>query len=146
MRVLRPPRAAALASEAETVVLPTPPLPATMTRREAAKNCAGSNLDTPRREPIRRKLLRRLSTAAAGLTALVVLFGAVLGESPAGAAVSSARYVRTAQATGSDPGRVSVVKVSGLLDPITIDFVEGSIKAAERAGAVAIVLQLNSGG
>jgi membrane-bound serine protease (ClpP class) len=33
-----------------------------------------------------------------------------------------------------------------LLDPITIDFVEGSIAAAERAGAVAIVLQLNSGG
>src|SRR5690606_13045509 len=30
---------------ADTVVLPTPPLPATMTRRDAAKNCAGS---TPR--------------------------------------------------------------------------------------------------
>ena len=47
---------------------------------------------------------------------------------------------------GQDPGRVSVVKVSGLLDPIIVDFVEGSIAAAERAGAVAIVLQLNSGG
>ena len=90
--------------------------------------------------------MRRLSTAAAGLTALAVLFGAVLGVSVAEPTVASARPARSARVFQSNPGRVSVVKVSGLLDPISVDFIEGSIAAANRAGAVAVVLQLNSGG
>src|SRR4051794_32508573 len=47
-----PVRAAARASAAVTVVLPTPPFPATMTTRDAAKNCAGSTLfPSEEREP-----------------------------------------------------------------------------------------------
>jgi membrane-bound serine protease (ClpP class) len=59
---------------------------------------------------------------------------------------ASARLERSVTAAPSGPGRVSVVKVSGLLDPILVDFIEGSIAAAERTGAVAVVLQLNSSG
>lgn len=43
-------------------------------------------------------------------------------------------------------GRVNVAKVSGLLDPVMADFVEKSITDAERSGALALVLQVNSGG
>ena len=39
---LMPVRAAATASVAVTVVLPTPPLPATMITREVEQNCASS--------------------------------------------------------------------------------------------------------
>src|SRR3546814_17538976 len=45
----RPARAAARASVAVTTVLPTPPFPATMTNRDAAKNRAGSKYDLPDR-------------------------------------------------------------------------------------------------
>jgi len=42
MSTLMPVRAAATASEAVTVVLPTPPLPATITTRDVEQNCASS--------------------------------------------------------------------------------------------------------
>ena len=45
-----PVRAAATASVAVTVVLPTPPLPATMITREVEQNCA-SSIDPMLREP-----------------------------------------------------------------------------------------------
>lgn len=45
---------------------------------------------------------------------------------------------------GDDPGTVEVIEVSGLLDPILVDFVLSSIERAEREQAVALVLQLNS--
>src|SRR3546814_17334106 len=45
----RPARAAARASVAVTTVLPTPPFPATMTNRDAAKNRAGSKYELPDR-------------------------------------------------------------------------------------------------
>jgi membrane-bound serine protease (ClpP class) len=41
---------------------------------------------------------------------------------------------------------VSVVKVSGLLDPILADFIERAITDAENDGALHLVLQVNSGG
>jgi membrane-bound serine protease (ClpP class) len=44
----------------------------------------------------------------------------------------------------ADAGFVAVVKVSGLLDPVMVDFVEDSIRQAEAEGAVALVLQANS--
>lgn len=47
---------------------------------------------------------------------------------------------------GSDPGHVSVIEVSGLLDRVLVDFVRTEIADAERNGALALVLQLNSGG
>src|SRR5215210_3513235 len=41
---------------------------------------------------------------------------------------------------------VAVIEVSGLLDDVLVDFVETQIGEAEDAGAVALVLQLNSAG
>lgn len=45
-----------------------------------------------------------------------------------------------------DPGRVSVVKVAGLIDPVLADFVDRSITEANDTGAIAVVLQLDSSG
>ena len=44
-----------------------------------------------------------------------------------------------------DPGFVVIVEVSGLLDPVLANFIEQAITDAERADAVALVLQVNSG-
>lgn len=48
--------------------------------------------------------------------------------------------------TADDPGVVQVIKVSGLLDPILVSFVEGEIEAADADVLTGIVLQLNSDG
>ena len=47
---------------------------------------------------------------------------------------------------GEGDGYVAVVEVSGLLDAVLVDFVETQIAEAEEAGALALVLQLNSSG
>ena len=49
-------------------------------------------------------------------------------------------------ADGNDAGLVRVLKVSGLLDPIVVSFLEEELAAAERADVTAVVLQLNSDG
>ncbi|MCU1452247.1 MAG: hypothetical protein JWN46_393 [Acidimicrobiales bacterium] len=82
--------------------------------------------------------MRRLSTVGAVLAVLGVLFGV--------AQPAAARARVPAAVVASDPGKVSVVKVGGLLDPVLADFVERSVAEAERAGRVAVVLQLNSSG
>ncbi|MCC5953477.1 MAG: hypothetical protein JJU45_15405 [Acidimicrobiia bacterium] len=51
-----------------------------------------------------------------------------------------------AEGTASDAGVLEVVKVEGLLDPILVDFVIGSIDDAVAAGSVGIVLQVDSPG
>ncbi len=52
-----------------------------------------------------------------------------------------------ASAGGSDNhGFVTVVKVSGLLDAVLVEFVEEAVSKAEDTGAIAIVLQVNSSG
>ena len=48
--------------------------------------------------------------------------------------------------TSDDPGVVQVIKVSGLLDPILVSFVDEEIAGAEAEDVRAIVLQLNSEG
>ncbi len=69
---------------------------------------------------------------------LLVLVATVLGWAEASAA-------RPGQAD-ADPGRVSVIEVEGLLDPVLADFIERSIADGERADVVAVVLQLDSAG
>jgi membrane-bound serine protease (ClpP class) len=66
-----------------------------------------------------------------------------LAANPAGAAGGTGT-----QADCGDPGDgpVTVVEVDGLLDPVLVRFVEDRVHAAERACAVALVLQLDSGG
>lgn len=51
----------------------------------------------------------------------------------------------TTQSTG-DPGRVSIVKVEGLIDPVMADFIEKSIHQGEQSRVIAVVLQLDSSG
>jgi membrane-bound serine protease (ClpP class) len=51
-----------------------------------------------------------------------------------------------ASAQTDDPGRVSVLKVEGLIDPVTADFIKRSIHDGEKAKVVAVVLQMDSGG
>lgn len=48
----------------------------------------------------------------------------------------------------SAPARahVDVIEVSGLIDPVQVDFVTDALRAAERGGAEALVIQLDSGG
>jgi membrane-bound serine protease (ClpP class) len=85
--------------------------------------------------------------------------GAALAAAPAGASALAARAAaggsasegsasEASAATAGDAtaGHVSVIEVSGLLDPVLVEFVEDQVDQAERDGAVALVLQLNSGG
>ena len=65
--------------------------------------------------------------------------------------VASALLVLAPEARATtDPatsdGHVAVIEVSGLLDEVLVDFVETQIDRAEEQGAIALVLQLNSGG
>lgn len=102
--------------------------------------------------------MRRLPTI--GL--LVALIGAVLGLlGPIGAATAQdadpgdTTTVADEPAATSEPGgddaerdagRVSVIEIEGLIDPVLADFIHRSIDEGERAGVVAIVLQLDSEG
>ncbi len=81
---------------------------------------------------------RRLST----LGALAVLAGVLLGVLGGLGSPGSA-------AADEPPGStelVEVVEVSGLFDPVLVDFVEGRIAEANQRGLIAVVLRLNSTG
>jgi len=85
--------------------------------------------------------VRRLPTGALG-AALLALALLVL-VAPA----ASARPTAGGQDGDDAPtGRALVVKVSGLLDPVLVDFVSRTIEQAEEEDAVALTLQLNSAG
>ena len=75
----------------------------------------------------------------AALLALVAALLAMVAH-PAGAAPE-----RPA-ADGAPHGFVSVIQVSGLLDRVLVDFVHAQLAQAQRQGAIALVLQLNSKG
>ncbi len=75
---------------------------------------------------------------------LLVLVGTVLGlAAPAGARAQAAPVAPLA---ADDPGRVTIIKVEGLIDPVLADFIERSIADGERTRVVAVVLQLDSSG
>jgi membrane-bound serine protease (ClpP class) len=77
---------------------------------------------------------QRLPRAAA---AAAILLAALIGlAAPAAASAAQAE----------DPGHVSVIEVSGLLDRVLVDFVDHELDEAEDDGAIALVLQLNSKG
>ncbi len=79
---------------------------------------------------------RATTLSRAGLAAVVLGALVLLATPGAGAAVPA----------GGASGHVAVIEVSGLLDRVLVDFVETQIDRAEDQGAVALVLQLNSGG
>lgn len=82
--------------------------------------------------------MRRLPIVLLVLAVAAVLFGVAAPASAQDDAPGTAP-------TGTGP-KVLVVKVSGLLDPVLADFIESSIETAEEEGALAVVLQVNSGG
>lgn len=82
--------------------------------------------------------MRRLST----LGLLLVLVATALGLAQPAAGAPA----RPAAPAVADPGRVSIIKVEGLIDPVLADFIERSIHDGEAAGVVAVVLQMDSSG
>lgn len=88
---------------------------------------------------------------------IFVLVGSLLAfASPAGAQQpttsttdanpSSTTSVPADEEPTGDPGRLSVIKVQGLLDPVLADFIERSVRDGSDAGLVAVVLQVDSAG
>jgi membrane-bound serine protease (ClpP class) len=82
-----------------------------------------------------------LAFAVVGLTA----YGA-----PRIAAPSAAAAVAVAgpavSAAAAPIGHIDVVQINGLIDPIQVDFLERAVTGADQGHAVALVVQLNSGG
>ena len=90
--------------------------------------------------------MRRLPTAAA-ITAVVALMIGVIGFAVnAMTGPVSAETSTTIINEGSPDGFVAGVKVSGLLDPLMVDFIRSSIDDANSEGALALVLQTDSNG
>src|SRR5262245_16052421 len=77
-----------------------------------------------------------LATGLAALAALAALAVITLVAPPAGAQPHCDR----------EAGPVMVVKVEGLIDPVLADLVEDKVAAADRDCALALALQLDSGG
>jgi membrane-bound serine protease (ClpP class) len=78
--------------------------------------------------------------------ALVLAHLALLGVLVAAPAEADAAAPSGTAQAGTDAGYVSVIEVSGLLDRVLVDFVDTQLDKAERDGALALVLQLNSSG
>lgn len=85
--------------------------------------------------------MRRLPTPAVVLATVAVALGTVLAL----ASPVAARPATPVQDRG-DAGRVSILKVEGLIDPVMAEFIDRSITDGERAGVVAVVIQLDSSG
>lgn len=81
--------------------------------------------------------MRRLPILGLALVLLGVFtgLGAPAGAGPAVPAQS-----------GDEPGRVAIIEVQGLIDPVVADYIEESITDGEAAGVIAVVLQLDSSG
>jgi len=86
--------------------------------------------------------LRRLPTLGAALITLAV----VMGGFSALAGPAAARPGSVAQERSGNAGRVSIIKVEGLIDPVMASFIDRSISEGEAAGVVAVVLQMDSSG
>ncbi|HLM29424.1 MAG TPA: hypothetical protein VK360_05835, partial [Acidimicrobiales bacterium] len=74
-----------------------------------------------------------------------------VGLVTAGATLASALAAGPGPAAGQSAcdagsGPVAIIEVDGLLDPVLVDFVEDQVIEAEKICAVALVLQLDSGG
>src|SRR5689334_7305947 len=123
-----PVRAAAVASAAVTVVLPTPPLPATITTREAAQKRSRS-MATDATGVLFARRLRR----GAALIAIVVAVTLLAFDALAGAATPPV-----------GKRGIDVVQVEGYLDAPNISLILNSIEQANRNRSTMLVLQLKS--
>ena len=77
--------------------------------------------------------LKRTRRSLAALIIVVVALVGILG-SPA------------SHMTATITPEIRIIEVSGLLDPIEIDYIDSQIEDAQRQWALAIVLQINSPG
>lgn len=66
--------------------------------------------------------------------------------SAAAVAAATVAVPAAAAAQARDASVVDVVEVSGLIDPVVVDFVERSLAGAAADGSVAVVLRVDSGG
>ncbi|MFN8016999.1 MAG: NfeD family protein [Acidimicrobiales bacterium] len=92
--------------------------------------------------------MRRLPILGAALATLGVVLGVlslVAGPASAQASLGAAQRCNPV-ADGQPAGRVSVIKVEGLIDPVMADFIDRSISDGEAAGVVAVVVQIDSSG
>ena len=86
--------------------------------------------------------MRRLPILGVALVTLAV----VMGGFSALAGPAAARPSTVAQSASDDAGRVSIIKVAGLIDLVMAEFIDRSITEGEAAGVVAVVLQMDSPG
>src|SRR5918995_6709250 len=93
-------------------------------------------------DPLRVSSTRSRSAVRRTLLSLAV----VLAMAATILALTASPVAAQAGCEGAGSGPVAVIEVDGLLDPVVVDFVEDQVHAAERACAVALVLQLDSGG
>ncbi len=125
-----PVRAAAVASAAVTVVLPTPPLPATITTREAAQKRSRSMATDATGVPIARRLRRGVA-----LLAIVVAVSVLALDALAGAATPPV-----------GKRGIDVVQVEGYLDPPNVSLILDAIKASNEHRSTLLILQVKSDG
>ncbi len=71
---------------------------------------------------------------------VVCLLGIVLGAARLGPLAANSATA----ATTSAPSHLDVIQVTGLIDPVEADFLAGAVAGAERDGAIALVVQLDS--
>lgn len=90
--------------------------------------------------------MRRLPSFAAVTAVVALLFGVIGFVVSAVSSPVSAETSTTIINEGGPDGFVAVVKVSGLLDPVMVDFIRTSIVEANDEGAVALILQTDSNG
>src|ERR1700722_646081 len=149
IRASRPARAARRAPAAVPVVLPAPPFPATMSSRAWAQNAPGSNPSPPGGRRIRRLAMVVAVTAALfGLAALAASPATAAPDSGAPPTVPTDSAAGTSKATSASPltGHIEVVQVSGLMDPIQVEFLRHAVVSADQSATLALVIQLDSGG
>ncbi len=87
-----------------------------------------------------RNLPRGLALVAIALASVLFLV------TPAQAQTTTPSTTAPAPATADDAGVVTVIQVSGYLDPIEVSFIERSVDQAQRDGVKALVIQLDSPG
>ena len=90
--------------------------------------------------------MRRLPTAAAIASVVALMFGVIGFVVSAASSPVSAETTTTIINEGGPDGFVAVVKVSGLLDPVMVDFIRTSIDEANAEGALALIMQTDSNG
>jgi membrane-bound serine protease (ClpP class) len=77
---------------------------------------------------------------------LISLVLVLLGTAALQAGAVGSQELAGGRTGASDPGEVLVINVSGLLDPVLVNFIEQSVAQAEELDARALVLQVNSEG